>query len=206
MTSQPSNPRNLAAERAYFGFRGPLQFSINYLLDLPVGKGKFISTRWAGKLGFLMEGWRISGITTLQTGGPFHPVMLGDFNNDGLWSDRPNRIGSGELPSSEQSIDKWFETSDFEVPDLSGPDPQWFGDSGRNILTAPGERVWDVSFIKRTRVTADGNLLEFRVQLFNAFNHPNFQQPGNWLGTETFGVISNADDGREIEVALKYTF
>jgi hypothetical protein len=136
MTSQPSNPRNLAAERAYFGFRGPLQFSINYLLDLPVGKGKFISTRWAGKLGFLMEGWRISGITTLQTGGPFHPVMLGDFN----------------------------------------------------------------------RVTADGNLLEFRVQLFNAFNHPNFQQPGNWLGTETFGVISNADDGREIEVALKYTF
>jgi len=48
--------------------------------------------------------------------------------------------------------------------------------------------------------------LEFRVQLFNAFNNVNFQQPGNIVGTPTFGVISNAENAREIEVALKYTF
>ena len=49
-------------------------------------------------------------------------------------------------------------------------------------------------------------MIEFRVQLFNAFNHANFRRPGSFLGTETFGVISNANDGREIEIALKYTF
>ncbi len=203
-TSQPSNPRNFAAERASSSV--PLQFDLNYILDLPIGKNKWLSTKWAGKLGFLIEGWRISGITRIQSGRPFTPRLLGDYNNDGVWNDRPNRIGSGELPSSEQSIDKWFETSDFEYPDLSGADPQWFGNSGRNILSAPGEQTWDISFIKRTRVTEDGNLLELRVQLFNAFNHVNFQTPGTWLGTETFGVISNADDAREIEIAVKYSF
>ncbi len=205
VTSQPSNPRNLAAERAYYGY-GPLRFNTNYILDLPVGKGKWLSTQWAGKLGFIMEGWRISGITGIRSGRPFTPLLLGDFNNDGVWSDRPNRIGSGQLSGSEQSIDKWFETSHFEYPDLGGTNPQWFGNSGRNILSAPGEQTWDISFIKRTRVTEDGNLLELRVQLFNAFNHVNFQTPGSYLGTETFGVISNADDAREIEIAIKYSF
>ena len=205
-TSQPSNPRNYAAERSFYGFGGPLEFNLNYILDLPLGPGKWISTKWAGKLGFVLEGWRISGITRIESGGPFTPTLLGDFNNDGVWSDRPNRIGSGELPSSERSIDKWFETSDFVYPDYSGSDPQWFGNSGRNILWAPGEQNWDISFIKRTRVTEGGNLLELRVELFNAFNNVNFQRPGSWLGTETFGVISNADHAREIEIAVKYSF
>jgi hypothetical protein len=205
-TSQPSNPRNYAAERSYYGFSGPLRLDLNYILDLPIGKNKWLSTKWAGKLGFILEGWRISGITRIESGRPFTPILLGDYNNDGVWSDRPDRIGSGELPSSERSIDKWFEISDFVYPDLSGPDPQGFGNSGRNILSAPGEQNWDISFIKRTRVTEDGNLLELRVELFNAFNHVNFQTPGNWLGTETFGVISNADDAREIEIAVKYSF
>ena len=205
-TSSPSNPRDYAAERAYSGYGGPLELRVNYLLDLPIGRDQLISTRWAGKLGFLLEGWRISGITTLQSGGYFHPVMFGDPNNDGVWSDRPNRIGPGNLPSDQRSIDKWFETADFVAPDLSGDNPQWFGNSGRNILVEPGERNWDVSFIKRTRITDGGDLLEFRVQLFNAFNHANFRRPGSFLGTETFGVISNANDGREIEIALKYTF
>ncbi len=206
ITSQPNNPRNLAAERAFYGNQGPLQFNMNYLLDLPVGHGKFLSTDWAGKFGFLLEGWRISGITTIQNGQPFSPSLPGDPNNDGVWGDRPNRIGSGILSGSEQSIDKWFETSHFVAPGLSGEDPQWFGNSGRNILRAPGEQIWDISFLKTTRVSDGGNMIEFRVQLFNAFNNVNFEQPGHLLGTETFGVISNAGDAREIEIAIKYSF
>jgi uncharacterized membrane protein YgcG len=206
VTSQPNNPRNLAAERAYYGYHGPLQFNTEFILDMPVGPGRFFSSNWAGKLGFLLEGWRISGIGTIQNGVPFSPVVFGDPNNDGVWGDRPNRIGSGILPSSERSIDKWFETSDFVATDLTGPDPQWFGNSGRNIIVAPGEQIWDISFIKTNRISDNGSLLELRIQLFNAFNHVNFERPGNFLGFETFGVISNAGDAREIEIAVKYSF
>ena len=206
MFANPNNPRNLAAERSMWGFTPPWQFNLNYILDLPVGRGKLLSTGWAGKLGILFEGWRISGITTIASGWPFYPEIFGDPNNDGVWGDRPNRIGPGTLPAEKRSVDKWFETSDFTMPVYGGSEPQWFGNAGRNVLLTPGEQKWDISFVKRTAVTSEGSLLEFRVQLFNAFNHVNFQQPGNIMGTPTFGVISNAENAREIEIAVKYTF
>jgi hypothetical protein len=202
----PGNARNAAAERSLWGFEPPMMFNVNYILDLPIGRGKLISTNWAGKFSALLEGWRISGITSMVAGFPFNPEIFGDPNNDGVWGDRPNRVGPGTLPASQRSIDKWFETGDFVIPDYAGADPQWFGDCGRNVLLSPGEQKWDVSILKRMRVSGDGNLLELRVQLFNAFNKANFQQPGNILGTPTFGVISNAESAREIEVALKYSF
>jgi hypothetical protein len=202
----PNNPRNLAAERSLWGYSPTKTFNLDYILDLPVGRDKLLSTRWAGKFAPVFEGWRISGITSIQGGFPFNPEMFGDPNNDGVWGDRPNRIGPGTLPRSKRTVNKWFETSDFVKPDLTGPNPQWFGNSGRNILMTPGSTTWDISILKRTRVSRDGNMLEFRVQFFNAFNNVNFQQPGNIMDTPTFGVISGADNAREIEIALKYTF
>jgi hypothetical protein len=202
----PNNPRNLAAERSLWGYAPTKTFSLDYILDLPIGRDKLLSTRWAGKLAQVLEGWRISGITSIQGGFPFNPEIFGDPNNDGVWGDRPNRIGPGTLPKSKRSVNKWFETSDFVMPDLSGPNPQWFGNSGRNILMTPGITTWDISILKRTRVTKDGNMLEFRVQFFNAFNNVNFQQPGNFINIPTFGIISGAENAGEIEIALKYTF
>ncbi len=202
----PNNPRNLAGERSLWGYAPTKTFNLDYILDLPVGRDKLLSTRWAGKFAQVFEGWRISGITSIQGGWPFNPEMFGDPNNDGVWGDRPNRIGPGTLPSSKRTVNKWFETSDFVKPDLTGPNPQWFGNSGRNILMTPGSTTWDISILKRTRVSRDGNMLELRVQFFNAFNNVNFQQPGNIMDTPTFGVISGADNAREIEIALKYTF
>jgi len=183
-----------------------MRFNLDYILELPVGRGKLLSTHWAGKLSVLLEGWRISGITTIMTSWPFYPQIFGDPNSDGVWGDRPNRIGRGTLPATQRSIDKWFKTSDFVMPNYAGPNPQWFGNSGRNILLSPGHHNWDISILKRTGVSKDGNLLEFRVQLFNAFNRANFEQPGSYMGTPTFGVISNAGNAREIEVAVKYSF
>jgi hypothetical protein len=195
------NPRNLRAERAISRLTPPKNFSINYIWDLPVGRDQPIAAEWAGKLRFLLEGWRISGITRIISGIPFHPQMSGDWNNDGVSGDRPDRIGSGYLQSSDRSIASWFATEDFESPPAYG-----FGNTGRHILLHPGSNTWDISLIKRTRVSEGGNTIEFRVQFFNAFNHTNFERAGTTFGSSTFGVISNAKDAREIEIALKYTF
>jgi hypothetical protein len=202
----PNNPRNLKAERSLWGFDPSKTFSLDYILDLPVGREKLLSTRWAGKFAQVFEGWRISGITRILGGWPYNPEIFGDPNNDGVWGDRPNRIGPGTLPKSKRTVNKWFETNDFVMPDLNGTNPQWFGNSGRNVLLTPGFISWDISLLKRTRVTKDGSMLEFRVQFFNAFNNVNFQQPGSFMNTPTFGVISGAENAREIEIALKYTF
>jgi hypothetical protein len=204
--ANPNNPRDLSAERALWRFMPMKTFNMNYILDLPVGKGKFLSAQWAGKLAQFFEGWRISGTTSIMGGTPFNPEIFGDLNNDGVWGDRPNRIGPGTLSESERSINKWFETSDFQIPDYSGPNPQWFGNCGRNVLMSPGSTQWDISLMKRTPVTRSGSLLEFRVEFFNAFNNVNFQQPDNFINSPTFGVIFGADHAREIEIALKYSF
>ncbi len=177
------------------------RFYANYIYVLPMGRGKALSTAWAGGLGWLFEGWRISGITTLESGRPFTPVLPGDPNNDGLTSDRPDRVGAGNLPRSRRSIDQWFATSDF-----ARPAPFTFGNAGRNILFGPAERRWDISIIKQSKLSNDGDLIDFRVQLFNAFNNTSFHRPNATFGTSTFGRIFGAEDGRTIEVALKYTF
>ena len=208
MFADPNNPRNLAAERSISGFQPLKRFNINYILDLPIGKDKLLSSRWAGKFAQLFEGWRISGITTIMGGRPFSVEVFGDLNNDGVWGDRANQIGPGTLPESERTVSEWFNTNDFETPDYFGffGNPELFGNSGRNILMSPGSTQWDISLLKRTRITRSGNLLGFRVQFFNAFNHVNLDRPDNFINSPTFGQITFADDAREIEIALKYTF
>jgi hypothetical protein len=45
-----------------------------------------------------------------------------------------------------------------------------------------------------------------RVQLFNAFNHANFEMPERTWETSVFGKISGAERAREVEIAVKYSF
>ncbi|HSR68724.1 MAG TPA: TonB-dependent receptor [Acidobacteriota bacterium] len=190
LTDNPANPRNLDAERALNGPRHV--FEINYLWDLPLGRNA------GGLWGALVKGWRISGITRLRSGGPFSVTVSGDPNNDGLSGDRPDLVGStrsGFTPN----VDEWFDTSIFAP--AAGP----FGTAGRNILYGPGRQVWDLAFSKRARIS-DSDVLELRVQLFNAFNHVNFGLPDSDLSSSVFGKIFSADEAREIEIAIKYSF
>jgi len=207
MSVNVNNPRNLSAERSVQGFGQPMKsLSFNYILDLPVGKDKLLSSRWAGKLAQLFEGWRISGATSIEGGSPFSVEVFGDPNNDGIQGDRPNRIGPGTLPDSERTTNKWFETDDYVMPDYYGTEPEWFGNAGRGTLMSPGSTQWDISLLKSTRVTEGGHLLEFRVEFFNAFNHVNLNQPNRYINSSNFGKITSADNAREIEIALKYSF
>ena len=53
-----------------------------------------------------------------------------------------------------------------------------FGDSGRNTVRGPHFTDSDIYVTRKFRLT-EGTSLRFDVQLFNAFNHPNFALPGN---------------------------
>lgn len=196
----PSNPRNLHAERATSSFVPPRRFSLNYILDLPFGRGRALGSNLPGWLLGLVDGWRLSGITRFEDGRRFTVTLPGDFNNDGLTNDRPDRLGSGALNSSPPTVSQYFKIDDF-----AEPAPFSFGNSGRGILANPGERVWDFSLIKRTAIS-DGKNVELRVELFNAFNHANFERVNSVFGTSVFGQIFGAKRAREIEVALKYSF
>jgi hypothetical protein len=54
---------------------------------------------------------------------------------------------------------------------------------------------------------AESHDLLFRTEFFNAFNTPQFGNPGSALGTGTFGRVTGVQlDNRQIQMALKYTF
>lgn len=148
----------------------------------------------------LLNGWQLNSILTMRSGSPLTITTTGNpLNNGG--SARPNRVCDGELPASERTLGRYFDTSCF-VAAL----PFTFGDSGRGILEGPGELKLDVSLFKNVSL-GSGRRLELRFEAFNATNTPSFGNPGTSLGSATFGQINSTKaTNRELQLAAKIYF
>ena len=201
----PQNSYNVAAERGRSNFDVPHRLSASYSFGLPFGRGRrYIAD--GGWVTTVLTGWETHGILTLQSGRPFTVALLSDIDNSGTGrsilgfgaNDRPNVAGNPEI--SNPSPDRWFNTAAFAFPP-----PGTFGNAGRNILDGPGFQNFNASLMKNTRL-AEGVNLQFRAEVFNLFNHPNFNLPDNFLGSPTFGRISSARDPRHIQFGLKLLF
>jgi hypothetical protein len=84
-----------------------------------------------------------------------------------------------------------------------------FGNSGVGVALGPGQNNSDIAIIKRTplHLLGEAGNVEFRTEFFNAFNHPQFGNPGTNATAATFGVISTtAVNPRIIQFALKLNF
>jgi hypothetical protein len=80
-----------------------------------------------------------------------------------------------------------------------------FGNARRNTVIGPGINDVDLAALKNFALTEQIKL-QFRGEFFNLFNHPNFYPPGMTLGTSTYGVITQAQDPRELQLSLKLMF
>ena len=85
-----------------------------------------------------------------------------------------------------------------------------FGNEGLGIVLGPGQFNWDISLIKNTKVGGlrEDAMLEFRAEFFDAFNHPQFGNPGVAANAvTTYGIISSDTvNPRLVQLALKYSF
>jgi hypothetical protein len=173
---------------------------LSYAYEFPVGRGKQFLANSNRAVDGLLGGWQLNGITTAQTGSPFTPFVGGDPNSTGGGTLRPNRLSNGNLPSSQQTVQRWFDTSAFVAPPLFQ-----FGSAGRDILTGPGQVNFDASLFKNFNFT-ESKRLQFRAEVFNIFNHTQLLLPGQTINTPTFGVITAARPSREMQMALKLYF
>ena len=201
----PQNSYDVRAERGRSNFDVRHRLSVSYSYDLPFGKGKsYLADN--GWVSTLLSGWQSFGIVTLQSGRPFTVALLSEIDNSGTGrsilgfgaNDRPNVVGDPNLGTS--SPDRWFNTAAFAFPP-----PGTFGNAGRNILEGPGFQNVNASLVKNTNLTERVNL-QFRAEVFNLFNHPNFNLPDNFLGSPTFGKISSARDPRHLQFGVKLLF
>ena len=192
------------SERALAVWDAPHQLTINSVWELPFGPHKrFLN---GGKaLGVLVGGWQLNGIASMRSGAPLQLGVASNtlFNNGG--AQRPNWTGQNPSLSGPISarIDHYFETAAF-----TNPAPFTFGNTARvlSYLRGPGLSNLDFSLFKNFPV-AEKVKLQFRAEVFNSFNHPNFGFPNTSIGSATAGVISSQVNlPRDIQFALKLIY
>jgi hypothetical protein len=125
-----------------------------------------------------------------------------DRSNTGGGQDRPNATGQEvELPRGERTIQRWFNTNAYVLNDVG----TW-GNVGRNTVLGPGITNVDASIIRNFRVRS--KTLQFRLEAFNALNHPIWNDPNTSMANPAlFGTInSTRKPMRELQLGLKYVF
>ena len=118
-------------------------------------------------------------------------------NSFGGGSLRPDLAGDPEGP---QTVNQWFNAAAFAQPAANQ-----FGSSPNGVLRGPGTHLTDLGVFKNFRI-GDQLRLQYRLEMFNAFNQTQFSGVGTTLGTPTFGTVTSAGEPRMIEMALKLTF
>ncbi len=172
---------------------------VNHVWQLPFGRGRRYAT--GGPAAWLLGGWSLNGIWSMATGEHFTPGLAAAVSNSaGGGGDRPNRIGEGNLPTGQRSIDRWFDLTAFATPAQFN-----FGNAGRGILLGPGNFNVDAG-IHRQFALSEKYRVTFRWEMFNAFNRANFGTPNSAIGNAQAGQISSTAPARIQQVALKFVF
>jgi hypothetical protein len=196
----PQNVRDLRAEKGLASQDVRQRLVMSYVYELPFGRGKRFGSSSTGVSQQLIGGWQVNGITTLQSGQPFTPILGFDNADVGDGTARPDLVGDPILARGDRSRLRWFNTDAF-----AAPAPGTFGTAGRNPVIGPGLNNFDFSVVKRFEFSEQRSL-EFRTEVFNIFNHSNFVTAGNVLGTPSFGQLTSARDPRDIQFGFKFLF
>jgi hypothetical protein len=197
-TTVYNDPGNLSLDWARAAFDRTHRFTTNFDYQLP-------------------SGWTLAGIVIIQSG---LPMTLTDPNGGGVYGHAGTSTvtlcpgasyASLVTPGSAGSrLNQWIDTGAICAPAAVGSDGSTgYGAAGQSIMQGPGQFNTDFSLGKTTKVGGlrEDAMLAFRLEFYNALNHPQFSNPGTTLGTATFGAITqNSVAPRLIQFAVKYLF
>ena len=194
--SRPQSEANLATERASANFDARHRFSSSYVWTLP-GLDRHP----------VLGGWILSGFFVARSGQPFTVNSSFDVNQDGVLTDRLNRTAG--IRMEEHGPVRLVLPPDA-VQDRVALDfiasPGANGIVGRNTFRARGLLSLDFALLKRFALN-DQSKIEFRVELFNAFNRTHFGVPVRILESPGFGrSVDTSVGARQIQFALKLMF
>lgn len=199
-THSIANPFNLRANRGESDLNIPLISVTNFVYTTP-------SLKKLNKLmNYALSGWEVSGIVTFQAGTPFSVLWTSNGNNSGadVYSDRADLTGA-PLNVKQGGRSNWlkhyYNTAAFRINA-----PGTFGNSPRNMLHGPGFSSADMGFSKNWTY-AERYRLQFRCDMFNAFNHTSFGNPSNTASNSTGQINSTGPIGpRLMQGAVKLYF
>ncbi len=180
--------------------------AVSYVYELPFYKAQ---NGFAGKL---LGGWQLSGITTLQSGRHVNisggardasSPSIGFGGNLDLLGDW-RAVPGGQTPAPV-FVNGVYKSGGWINRDAFKPRKGLIGSVPRNLIELPGAQNWNLSFMKRTNVT-ERVKVQFRGEIFNFFNHPNFRTVVTDFSASNFGSLTETDEPRVIQFGLKIIF
>jgi hypothetical protein len=196
----PAGNRNL--DRGLASSSIPTRLTAAWTYALPFGKGR----KWltAGPLVYPLGGWELNGTLTLQAGAPLNPTE--NYNSEVAGQEvfnAPNVSGNPILPKSQQTLQKYFNTSMFSIPAL-----YTMGNAGKGIVFGPPMRLMNLTLGKRFYLfgSDERRNLEFRAEMYNISNTPTFGNPNVTADSAQFGQITSASNSRTMQLGLKLYF
>ena len=214
--SDPFNRHNDYGDSIYDARQ---RFVLSYTYDLPSVRRFSAFERVPSRL---TDGWRMTGITTFQSGFPISlfDSSLSSLTCNGSFTfygcpDRPDAIAppkildprTGQIGTGANLVDHlFFEPTSFVVPPAGR-----LGNSGRNFFHGPGINNFDFALFKDTKLT-ESTRIEVRVEFFNLFNHTQFnpvEQVNGVIGdssSPSFGRVLGAQSSRVIQLGAKFFF
>jgi hypothetical protein len=154
----------------------------------------FPTTSAGGFLGKLVNGWWMGNILSVSEGFPFTPVVSTDRSFGGNITQGNSTLPSLNTTAVTKTISgRTYDFIPFDPNTVVTGDPNhWFnplmfgvaplgqiGNGPRNFIRVPGSGTWDFSLVKDTKLGflgEEGNL-QFRAEVFNVTNRPNFGLP-----------------------------
>ena len=196
-----ADPFNLNHNRGISNLNFPLISITSFIYQTPGLKSSGMLVK------NILGSWQLSTIWTMQSGQPFGIVGGDGNNNSGALqygdradlTDQPYKVRQGE---KTQWINQYFNPAAFQVNA-----PGTFGNSPRNLFQAPGTNTADVGIDKDWQIQEKYDI-QFRWEMFNAFNRPSFGIPNNDPSSSNFGQITNigVTPPRVMQGALKFSF
>lgn len=179
----------------------PVADSFNRRLERDLSNGDMPNVFVASFTYELPFGFEFAGVITMQSGLPLAVTQATNFNAfAGFGTQRPNRVSDPNLPASERTTARFFNTSAFVTA------PQFtLGNSSRNPVRGPAYRNADLVLIKRIFFGESMNV-ELRAEAFNVTNTPPLAAPNTVVGASGFGSITAAGDPRVFQLGAKFNF
>jgi hypothetical protein len=211
-----------ACEKANSQVALPRRLFAYALYNLPFGSSQHFLSGAKGPLDQIIGGWETVWAVVVQSGQWFTPSFSGfDPSNTNTIGGRPDVVPGVSSYPANQGVNNWFNASAFAIPGCPASTPVCtspanlgrFGNAGLNILAGPPVRNLDFALLKYFSLT-EKTRLQFRLNMSNALNHPNFATPrANISSRGTVATINSqvrslvgAPAPREIDFGLRLEF
>jgi hypothetical protein len=156
----------------------------------------------------VLEHWSLGVFHSIQSGNPLSFNMGTDVALNGTNQNQRAQLAEGlnyadivrSHPDRTSFTSEFFSTEAFVAP--SQIPRGFYGTSGRNIISGPASNRTDISVMKDI-VIREGFRTQLRGEFFNALNQVSFSDPNTNASSGSFGRITGAGSGREIQLALK---